>query len=135
VRALLERQANAMSAKDLDRLMSLYSHDILYFDVVPPLRYVGSAALRARFLHWFGGFEGPIVMEIRDIQVVGSVEFAMVSRLSRAKGTLKNGRDVGIWVRATSCCRRAHDTWLVTHEHVSVPVDLSTGHAAIDLVP
>jgi ketosteroid isomerase-like protein len=46
ITALLESQAGAMRAKDIDRLMSLYSPDIVYFDVVPPLQYVGSAALR-----------------------------------------------------------------------------------------
>ena len=63
IRALLKRQSDAMRAKDIDRLMSLYSPDIVYFDVVPPLRFVGSAALRARFLEWFDGFKGAIDMD------------------------------------------------------------------------
>ena len=58
IRALLDSQSEAARIKDIDRLMSLYSHDIVYFDVVPPLQYVGSAALRGRFLHWFDGFQG-----------------------------------------------------------------------------
>ena len=56
--------------KDIERLMSLYSPDIVYFDLVPPLRYVGSAALRRRFLDWFEGFEGPIGQEISDLNVI-----------------------------------------------------------------
>ncbi len=47
VRVLLISQSEAIRAKDIDRLMSLYSPDIVYFDVVPPLQFVGSAALRA----------------------------------------------------------------------------------------
>ena len=50
---LLNSQSEAMRAKDIDRLMSHYSRDIVYFDVVPPLQFVGTSALRARFLQWF----------------------------------------------------------------------------------
>lgn len=54
VRTLFDGQAEAMRRKDIDRLMSFYSPDVVYFDVVPPLQYAGAAALRGRFQHWFG---------------------------------------------------------------------------------
>lgn len=66
VRAPLENQSDAMRTKDIDRLMSLYSPDTIYFDTVPPLQYAGSAALRERFLQWFDGWKGSFEMEIRD---------------------------------------------------------------------
>jgi hypothetical protein len=37
VSALLDSQADAMRTKDIDRLISLYSPDVAYFDTVPPL--------------------------------------------------------------------------------------------------
>jgi ketosteroid isomerase-like protein len=135
VRALFDRQAEAMRTKNIDRLMSLYAPDIIYFDVVPPLRYVGSAALRGRFLRWFDGWQGPIGMEIRDLSILASGDIAVACWLSRASGTLKDGREAGSWVRATSCCRRSNHGWLITHEHISLPVDLESGRAAMDLVP
>jgi ketosteroid isomerase-like protein len=135
VRALLDSQSAAMGAKDIDRLMSVYSTDIVYFDVVPPLQYSGSAALRARFLRWFDGYQGPISMEIRDLNITASGDVAVAYWFSRARGTLKNGREVGTWVRVTNCCRRSGPEWLVTHEHVSVPADLEHGTAVMDLSP
>jgi ketosteroid isomerase-like protein len=36
IRGLLDAQDEAMRAKDIDRLMSLYARDIVYFDTVPP---------------------------------------------------------------------------------------------------
>jgi ketosteroid isomerase-like protein len=135
VRALLDLQSEAMRTKDIDRLMSLYSPDIVYFDVVPPLQYVGAAALRGRFLHWFDSWKGPIGMEIRDVTLLVSGDIAVAHWLSRANGTLKNGRAVGSWVRATNCCQRSNQKWLITHEHVSWPVDVMSGSAAMDLTP
>jgi ketosteroid isomerase-like protein len=135
VRTLLDSQSEAMRRKDIDQLMSFYSPDIVYFDVVPPLRYAGSAALRARFLRWFDGYEGPIDMDIRDLNIEASGDIAVAHWLSRARGTLKGGREVGFWVRATNSCQRSDHTWIITHEHVSLPADLETGSAARDLLP
>ena len=135
VKALYDSLFDAMYAKDLDRLMAAYSPDVVYFDVVPPLRFAGSAALRERFAAWFAGFQGPIAMEARDFHVSTSGDMAVAHWFSRARGTLTDGREVGIWVRATSCSRRTDDGWLITHEHVSLPADLATGRAVADLVP
>jgi ketosteroid isomerase-like protein len=135
VRALLDSRSEAIWIKDIDRLMSLYSPDIIYFDLVPPLQYVGAAALRGRFLHWFDGYKGSIGQEIRDLNVLAGGDVAIASMLIRASGTLKNGNEVGLWVRATSSCQRSNHRWLITHEHISLPVDLESGSAAMDFVP
>jgi ketosteroid isomerase-like protein len=135
VRALFDGQFAAIRAKDLDRLMSVYSADVVYYDVVPPLRYVGSAALRGRFTQWLDGYDGGIAFDVRDFEISASGNIAVAHWLSRAGGTLKNGREVGAWVRATSCCERADHGWLVTHEHVSLPVDMQSGRAVADLTP
>jgi ketosteroid isomerase-like protein len=135
VRALLDSRSEAIWIKDIDRLVSFYSPDIVYFDLVPGLQYTGSAALRGRFLDWFDAYEGSIGQEIRDLNTLASGDIAVASMLIRASGTLKGGREVGFWVRATSCCQRSNHRWLITHEHVSLPVDLERGSAAMDLVP
>jgi ketosteroid isomerase-like protein len=135
VRSLLGNQSEAIRIKDLDRLMSLYSPDVLYFDVVPPLQYAGAAALRGRFSQWFDGYKGGLRMEIRDLNILTGGNIAVAHWLSRVSGTLKNGREVGSWVRATSCCQRSNHGWLITHEHVSLPADVTTGSAVMHLVP
>jgi ketosteroid isomerase-like protein len=121
--------------KDIDRLMALYSPDVVYFDLVPPLQYTGSAALRRRFLDWFERWESSIGQDVGELNVSGSGDAAGAHMLIRTSGTLKNGQDVGYWVRVSNCCRQSNRAWLITHEHVSLPVDLKTGNAVMDLVP
>jgi ketosteroid isomerase-like protein len=135
VKALLDSRSEAVWIKDIDRLMSFYSPDIVYFDVVPGLQYIGSEALRPRFLDWFSSFEGSIGQEIGDLNISADGDIAVAYMLIRASGTLKDGPEVGYWVRVTTCCRRSNHRWLVTHEHVSLPVDVESGRAATDLVP
>jgi ketosteroid isomerase-like protein len=83
----------------------------------------------------FDGYHGPINLEVRDLKILESRDLAVAHWLSRARGTLTNGREVGSWVRASSCCRWSDGQWLVTHEHISLPVDVTTGSAVTDLVP
>jgi ketosteroid isomerase-like protein len=135
VRAPIDTRSEAIRRKDIDRLLSFYSPDIVYFDLVPGLRYTGSTALRGRFLQMFDGFEGSIGQEIGDLNILASGDLAVAFMLIRAGGTRKNGREVGYWVRATTCCQRSNHRWLITHEHISLPVDFESGSAAMDLVP
>jgi ketosteroid isomerase-like protein len=102
---------------------------------VPPLRYAGAAALRDRFLDWFGRWESAIGQDISDVNVLGSGDVAVAHMLIWASGTLNGGREVGYWVRTTNGCQRSNGSWLITHEHVSLPVDMASGRAAMDLVP
>jgi ketosteroid isomerase-like protein len=130
----LERRSDAIRAKDIKRMMSFYAPDVVYFDIVPPLRYVGQAALRARFLDWFGRYESGIGQDISELRISASGDVAVASMLIRSGGTL-NGAEVGFWVRATTCCQRAEHGWAIVHEHVSLPVDLESRRAVVDLVP
>jgi ketosteroid isomerase-like protein len=137
VKTLFDRRSEAFWTKDIDRLMACYAPDIIYFDLVPGLenrlQYTGSAALRGRFLHMFAGWQSAIGQYIRDLQIVANGELAFASMLIRASGTLTNGHEVGYWVRATSCCQRSDLGWVIAHEHISLPVEMASGRAAMDL--
>jgi uncharacterized protein (TIGR02246 family) len=127
---LIERRSETIRAKDLDGLMSFYTPDIVYFDIVPPLQYIGTDALRGRFTAWFEGFQSGIRQDVSDPQVVAGDDVASTAMLIRSGGTLPNGEEVARTVRATSIWRRMDSGWLIAHEHVSVPVDLATGRVA-----
>lgn len=135
VETLLDRQRDAIQAKDLDGLMSLYSARVVYFDVVPPLRYIGAPALRGRFSRWFDGYRGALHMEVRELDISATGDMAVAHWLSKIAGTLQDGRDVGSWVRATSCFERTGGTLLITHEHIPLPVEPAGGRAVTDLQP
>src|SRR6185503_6173495 len=91
VEKLLAKQRGAIEAKDLDGLMSLYAAEVVYYDVVPPLQYVGAAALRGRFSTWFDGYRGGLSMEVRELRIWADGEMAVAHWLSKVGGTLKDG--------------------------------------------
>ena len=135
VRALLDRRSDAARDKDLSQLLSLYAPDVVYFDVVPGLQYIGTSALRDRFAGWFSAFAGPITIHLRDVTILASGDLSVAFMLNRTSGTLTNGQAVSYWVRATVCCRRSAGGWLIAHEHVSLPVEMATGRVAMHLTP
>jgi uncharacterized protein (TIGR02246 family) len=135
VQAMLASWSEAIRAKDIERLMAFYSPDVVYFDVVPPLQHTGSAAVRKNFLRWFNSWKGAIGVDIRDAHILASGDLAAANMLHRTSGALNDGREVGYWVRVTVCCQRSDHGWLITNEHVSLPVDFASGQAVMDLVP
>ena len=42
---------------------------------------------------------------------------------------------MAFWLRVTQIYRKSGGRWRVVHEHVSVPTNLETGKAALDLTP
>ncbi|MGW4470049.1 YybH family protein [Nonomuraea sp. NPDC004354] len=123
VREFLESRVEACRTKDIDRLMSHYSPDIVYYDVVPPLRFAGSDEVRGNFARWFDEYDGPIGLETHDLTVAASGDVAFAHMLHLDSGTRKNGLQSAIWVRSTVCLRRSRGQWLITHEHISVPIN------------
>lgn len=118
---LLDNRVEAQAAKDIHRLMSLYSDDIVYYDVVPPLQFVGSADVRRNFQRWFDEYDGPISLETHDLRVASSGDVAFAHMLHLDNGKRNNGLDGPVWVRSTVCCQRLEGRWLITHEHISMP--------------
>jgi uncharacterized protein (TIGR02246 family) len=135
IRLLLDEWVNALRVKDIHKILSLYSPDIVTFDVVPPLQYVGTHAYETSFRRMFNAFRGPIAFETRELNIEVGTDVAFSHSLVRTTGTAIGGQEFDRWLRRTVCLRKADGEWLVTHEHVSLPVNPESGHAVQDLQP
>jgi uncharacterized protein (TIGR02246 family) len=135
IRGWLDHWRKAVSAKDVDRVMVLYTDDVIAYDVVPPLQYIGKAAYRADYQQFFSQYESDLNVETRDLHVGAGGEFGYATGLQMISGTLKHGRKSGMWVRFTSLYRKENGKWLDFHDHVSVPVEIESGKALLDLQP
>ena len=135
IRQRVEDYAKAVSAKDLDRVMSLYAPGVRSFDLNPPLRYAGIDNKRRAWQTFFATYAGPVVYELREVSVATDGGLAFVHSLNHVKGTVANGSVTDLWVRWTACFRQVDGVWLVVHDHVSVPADLEHGKALLNLTP
>jgi ketosteroid isomerase-like protein len=136
IRQRFDQLAEAIRAADLDGLMPLYAPDIVTFDVQSPLRKVGAEGKRENWIDVFTLFQRPLNCEIRDLTITVNDDVAFAYGFNRISGTLKNGNaSSGFWVRATSCLRKIDGNWLIVHDHASVPLDIESGRALLDLEP
>lgn len=135
IRALIDDRAKAVRAKDVNGAISSVAPDILSFDVVNPLQRIGSNASRKRAEDWFSSFQGPIGYEIRNLSVTAGDDVAFSHGLSHVSATSKDGGQLDMWWRTTICFRKIDGKWMVTHEHNSVPFDVESGKASLDLKP
>jgi len=85
---------------------------------------VGLGALPSR---QGGCFNGPITVELTDLDITADDSLAYGHSIQRVAGTDKQGKKPDLTVRVTDVYKKINGNWLVIHEHVSVPVDLDTG--------
>jgi len=135
IRELIDRFANAFRAKDVDGIMSFFAKDIVSFDILPPLQTVGAETFVTHWQQFFESHQGPIHVEFPDVRIAASDDVAFSYCVHRIKGTLTSGQQTDWWLRWTAGYRKTNGKWLIVHEQVSVPVDLRSGKAMMDLKP
>jgi ketosteroid isomerase-like protein len=135
IRQRIDELVEAIRAMDLDQVMSMYAADIVSFDIEPPLQHVGAAAKRKNWAHVFSMYQRPLDYEIRDLALAVSDDVAFGHSLIRSSGTLKTGNKTERWLRSTTCLRKIAGRWLIAHDQVSVPLDLESGRALLNLEP
>ena len=135
IRELIDERVKAVQTKDINGLMAHHASDVLIFDALDPLQYVGSDKVKERAAQWFSWYQGPIGYEVRDLKITLGETAAFCHYLYKVSGTMKNGKEVSMWVRSTVCFRKSDGEWMVAHEHTSVPFDAESGKASVNLTP
>jgi uncharacterized protein (TIGR02246 family) len=135
IKRVIERGVEAIRAKDLDGVMTMYAPDLVSFDIVPPLQYVGADTYRKHWGEAFASFPGSLDYEIVNLSITVGGDVAFAHSFNRLSATMNNGQKVGNWLRWTACFRKINGKWLIAHMQASVPVDLETGKAVLDLKP
>jgi uncharacterized protein (TIGR02246 family) len=135
IRRLMDDRVKAVRAKDVNSSISNLVPDILSFDVVNPLQYIGTDAVKKRAAEWFSSFPGPVAYEMRDLSITAGDEVAFCHSLNHVSATKTDGVELDMWWRSTVCYRKIDGKWMITHEHNSVPFDVKSGKASLELKP
>ncbi|KND54883.1 hypothetical protein BPUN_3567 [Candidatus Paraburkholderia kirkii] len=122
IRALIEAWRQTVLAKDAAALVSHYAADVVVFDVVPPASLRGVERYRANWQRWFDSMKGPLVLEMREVEVAASGDLAYAHSVNRvAVGERKiscappcaSGRSEATGVSCTNT-HRCHSSWIWT---------------------
>ncbi len=135
IRNLIDAYAEAVRSKDVDRIVSHFSPDVVAFDAIAALRFQGRDAYRAHWEMCMSMCSGPMMFEVHELTVAARDDVAFGHYLCRCGGTGPDGEERSSWMRVTVGCRRIDGRWLIAHEHFSVPFDPASGKAMFDLQP
>ena len=137
IQLLFERWKTAFEAKDVNGVMAMYAPGatLTAYDVVPPLQFKGADEYRKDYSSFFAQFDGPIHVDLPDMHIEAGTGAAFAYGVERLTGKLKDGTPVDMWLRYTEGLKYMNHQWRIVHEHISVPVDLTTGKARTDLKP
>jgi uncharacterized protein (TIGR02246 family) len=135
IQALYNEWNDAFMKKDVNTIMSFYAPDVFAFDVVPPREYPTWDAYKMDWQNLFATFPGPVTNSLSEVNitVVGTVAYTRC--IDDGTFTGKDGSKTHIVVRVTDVLRKSDGKWRIVQEHVSVPVDLSTGKADLLSMP
>jgi uncharacterized protein (TIGR02246 family) len=128
IKALEDRFTAAFNAKDVNAIMALYTpgDNLVVFDAVPPRQYTGWAAYKTDWENTFAAYPGPIEMKLSELDITVGGDVAYSHSIQAGTFTDKSGNKIAMTVRVTDGYKKVNGQWLISHEHVSVPVDFAT---------
>lgn len=131
IQALEDKYVEAFNTRDVSGIMANYARgrELFVFDAVPPREYPSWDAYKRDWETLFSQFPGPASDKMSELRitVVGSMAYG--HHIDDTQLTQKDGTKKEFVVRTTDVFRKFKDKWLIVQEHVSFPVDVSTGQA------
>jgi uncharacterized protein (TIGR02246 family) len=133
IEALFQQLVRAHAGHDADAIVEAYAADAVIYDLAPPLGHRGMN--RDSVAAWLAGWDGPIQIDARDVNLTVDRDVAFASALNRMRGR-QSGEDQDLWYRTTMCLRKTNGRWRIAHDHSSVPFYMDgSDRAAVDLKP
>lgn len=135
IRQAIDDWTAAFRAKDINRLMSHYSADVIAYDLKPPFQVKGATAWRSIWEECMPCFPSSFDVETRDLTVIANDDVAIAHWLFRFTGMEPGHPAMQSYMRATVGYRKEQGRWRIVHEHASVPINPETSLAVYTLEP
>lgn len=126
---------SAVRAMDVSRIMPHYAPDVVAFDAIVALRFLGAEAYGEHWQACFDMCPGTMIFDVKDLQIIASGEAGFCHCLTWCGMKADDGSEKAGWMRMTAGYRKIDGHWQIVHEHFSVPFDMESGKALFDLKP
>ena len=139
IRAVLAEYVEAHARRNAESILGFFMDGAVRYNLAPPLRQSAGTMVGdvEGLAAWLAGFDGPVLLEHRDLDVAvdGSVAFAHA--LTRMTATPAGApASFSFWLRSTFGLRLLEGRWRIVHEHQSTPFHMDGSfRAATDLEP
>jgi ketosteroid isomerase-like protein len=137
IKGLENRVGAGIEAKDVDAIMANYipGDSLVVFDLIPPRQYTGWEAYKKDWAGVVAGCADSPKFEISDLDITADRKLAFSHSIQHFVCTDAKGNKMEMTMRATDAYRKVNGKWLIVHEHLSAPIDLTTGKADLTSKP
>ncbi|MEU5675263.1 nuclear transport factor 2 family protein [Micromonospora sp. NPDC047753] len=135
IKSLHRRWFASTAAGDLDGLMAGIADEVISYEHIAPLQYNGLSQVREVCERGLNTGTGEVSWHIPDLAVLAEGSLAVAWGLNRIRFDGPEGESTETWSRGTRVFRRAGETWVMVHQHLSYPCDPQTGAALANLRP
>jgi ketosteroid isomerase-like protein len=138
VQDVLENYKSSVYEKNVERFLSTYAPEVHIYDCWGNWESEGISPWKANVEEWFNGLRADGVslnVDFNDVVVEENLNLAFVHcAVTFAAHDIESGEKLRQMTnRFTFCFRKENDSWLITHEHSSLPINMKTGKGLFNL--
>ena len=138
VQDVLENYKSAVYEKDVEKFLSTYAEDVHIYDCWGNWESKGISLWRDNVKEWFNGLneDGYLLkVDFNDVSIQENTNIAFVYCAVTFAAFKNNTEDTQrkMTNRFTFGLKKTNDSWLITHEHSSLPIDMQSGKGMFDL--
>lgn len=135
---ILEQYKSAIHERDVERFVSIYHPEVHIYDCWGHWESIGLAAWKENVTEWFIGLkaDGEILkVDFQDMVMEETADLAFARcAVTFAAHKESDGEKLRqITNRFTFCMKKVKDTWLIVHEHSSLPISMEDGKGMFGL--
>jgi ketosteroid isomerase-like protein len=123
IRAIIEAWAEAVRRHDWAGILAHHEHNIVMFDVPPPLQSKGMDEYKKSWDLFFRYHQPSQAFDIEELAITAGEDVGFAVAIMRCGSATVSGppEPGGFLFRLTIGLRKIAGEWRVTHEHHSVP--------------
>lgn len=138
VQDVLENYKSAVYEKDVEKFLSAYAADVHIYDCWGNWECKGISSWRENVMMWFNNLkeEGNLLkVDFNDLTIEENTNVAFVHcAVSYVAYSEKSGEKLRQMTnRFTFGLKNVNESWLITHEHSSLPIDMQSGKGMFNL--
>lgn len=137
IRKVIEAKAALLETGDVKAMLRYHAPQVVTFSLAPPLGTLADGTDPAPIERWIDTFETPPKRTVTRLEITADGDVAFATSIDSLTATPRGTTEpFTLWYRVTVGLRRIDGTWLITHEHSSVPFYMDGSlRAAVDLNP
>ena len=119
----------AVLGNKIDQLLDQCADDVSMFDV--SIQLDGIDAYKKEWEKFSPYFSENVQIVRRNMKIYASNDLAVLHCHSKVENSVLKEKLQMPWCRTTLCLKKKGGQWLVVHQHISMPIDMSTGKAIV----